>query len=59
MTVVGRDRKCCQPEYEWCSPSPFWGMLYHLCGMVKSLLALLSGVVVAYTDDGYLKGAHR
>lgn len=40
-------------------PFTLLGLLYYLGGTVKSLLALLSGVVVAYTNDGYLRDAYR
>jgi hypothetical protein len=31
------------------------GLLYHLSGTVKTILALLSSVAVAYTNDGCLR----
>jgi hypothetical protein len=40
-------------------PFALLGLLYYLGGMVKSVLALLSSVVVAHTDSGYLRDAYR
>jgi hypothetical protein len=36
-----------------------WGVPYHLGGTAKSVLALLSSVIIAYINDGYLRDAYR
>jgi hypothetical protein len=40
---------------QWYSPSPLWGLLYHFSGTAKSVLALLSSMGVAYTNEGRLR----